>query len=126
MRPTDEVRELETLGGGRKKKQFWYKGSVGIGVVLQQSGKPKIDAGFFQAALDYFSGKTVDGGFREDAAPQSSFGEWIEQASPRLNSRKLTPRHGSFMAAILCNEAGVQHSLKGNKIVLSFPRTKRT
>ena len=126
MNPTDEIRELEPLGAGKKKKPFSYKGSVRTGVVLQQSGKPKIDARFFLEALYHFSGRTVYGGFREDAAPRDSFGKWIEQSSPRFNSRKLTPRHGSFMAAILCNESGVRHSRKGNKIVLSFPTIRGT
>ena len=119
------MKTIETLGAGKKKKLFSYDGDIKRGVVLQQAGKPKIDAGFFLEALYHFSGKTIDGGFREDAAPLGSFGEWIEQSSPRLNSRKLTPRHGSFMAAILCKEAKVQNFLKGNKIVLAFPWTKR-
>jgi hypothetical protein len=49
------------------------------------------------------------------------FGEWVRKESSRLNSRKLTPRHGSFMAAILCSEAGVKPSLVGNTVVLKFP-----
>ena len=62
------------------------------------------------------------GGFKEDGAPPDSFGEWVEQQSEKLNSRRLTPRHGSFMAAILCKEAGVRSSLESNrKVVLKFP-----
>jgi hypothetical protein len=125
MMLSDEIHELNTLGAGRKKRLFLYRGSVKTGVVLLQSGKPRIDAGFFMEALCHFSGKQVVGGFREDAAPPGSFGEWVDRSSSLLNSRKLTPRHGSFMAAILCAECGVQPSVKGKKIVLEFPRMER-
>jgi hypothetical protein len=83
---------------------------------------PRIDAGFFSEALNHFAGERVYGGFKEDDPPSGGFGEWVQNESSRLNTRKLTPRHGSFIAAILCHEARVEHSLDGNAVVLRFPR----
>lgn len=110
---------LTTLG--HKGRQFSYSGSIRSGVVLNQSSHPRIDTGFFNASLSHFAGQTVYGGFKQDDPPSGGFGEWVRNESPRLNSRKLTPRHGSFMAAILCDEAGVKWSLEGNAVVLHFP-----
>jgi hypothetical protein len=110
---------LATLG--HKRTQFSYSGSIRDGVVLQQSGHPQIDGSFFTAALSHFAGRTVMGGFSEDDPIKGGFGEWVRDASSRLNSRTLSPRHGSFMAAILCSEAEVESSLDGNAVVLQFP-----
>jgi hypothetical protein len=110
---------LATLG--HKRKEFSYSGSIWDGVVLKQTGHPQIDASFFTAALSHFAGQTVMGGFSEDSPIKGGFGEWVRDASSRLNSRMLSPRHGSFMAAILCKEAAVKSWLEGNAVVLQFP-----
>ena len=120
--PMEGVRTLDTLGSRGKRKTFKFTGSINTGVVLQQSGKPCIDAEFFRYALQHFGGKIVYGGFKQDGPPRESFGEWVQDHSKQLNSRKLTARHGSFMAAILCDEAGVRSSLESNRrIILEFP-----
>ena len=120
--PMESLRTLDTLGSCGKRKTFKFSGSINTGVVLQQSGKPCIDAEFFRYALQHFGGKIVYGGFKQDGPPRQSFGEWVQDHSKQLNSRKLTARHGSFMAAILCDEAGVRSSLESNrKIILEFP-----
>jgi hypothetical protein len=106
---------------GHKRKEFCYSGSIQSEVVLHQSGQPKIKARFFAEALKHFAGQAVYGGFKEDDPPSGGFGEWVQNESPRLNSKKLTPRHGSFIAAILCREAGVIPKLDGNAVVLLFP-----
>lgn len=115
-----ECNTLKTLG--HKRKDFCYSGSIQTGVVLHQSGHPRIDACFFAEALSHFAGQRVYGGFKEDGPPSGGFGEWVQNESSRLNSKKLTPRHGSFVAAILCNEAAVESSLDGNAVVLRFPK----
>lgn len=115
------MKKLETLGSPNRRTEFIYSGSIHSGVVLHQSGSPKIDAKVFSEALQYFAGKTVKGGFKMDDPPVGGFGEWLQNESERLNSRKLTPRHASFVAAILCAEAGVKSSLDGNSVVLRFP-----
>jgi hypothetical protein len=119
-RPVD-CKRLWTLGPPKRRKEFCYSGSIQSGVVLDQSGHPRIDARVFAEALKHFAGETVYGGFKEDDPTSGGLGEWLQRASPGLNSRRLTPRHGSFVAAILCAEGNVRHLLEGNAVVLHFP-----
>ena len=117
-----DCKRLKTLGPPKKRTEFCYSGSIQSGVILHQSGHPRIDARVFIEALKHFAGKRVGGGFKEDDPPSGGFGEWLQNESSKLNSgKKLTPRHGSFVAAILCDEAGVTSSLDGNAVVLYFP-----
>ena len=116
-----DCKRLKTLGPPKKRTEFCYSGSIQSGVILHQLGHPRIDARVFIEALKHFAGKRVGGGFKEDDPRSGGFGEWLQNESPELNSRKLTPRHGSFVAAILCAEAGVRSSLDGNAVVLQFP-----
>jgi hypothetical protein len=118
------MKTIETLGAGKKKRPFHYDWSAS-GAVLLQQGKPRIDRCFFLVALHHFSGETVDGGFSETNPAPDGFGKWVEVASKRFNSRNLSPRHGSFMAAILCEEYGVRSALRGKSIVLTFPTDTR-
>jgi hypothetical protein len=106
-------KRLWTLGHPSRRTQFRYEGSVADGCMLLQVGNPKIEASFFQAALMTFSGREVRGGFKEDDPPRDSFGEWIKNNSRSINGRCLTPRHASFIAAILCHETGVTSRLDG-------------
>ena len=119
------MKTLETLGHPSKRTSFEYEGSVESGVTLLQSGRPGIDAGFFRAALKQFAGQDVMGGFKEDDPPKGGFGKWVQDKSGELNSRKLTPRHAPFMAAILCHEAAVESWLDGNAVWLRFPKPDR-
>ena len=48
------------------------------------------------------------------------FGEWIKQNSS-MYGHSLTPRHGSFIAAILVHEGYIRSSLRGKAVVLHFP-----
>ena len=47
-------------------------------------------------------------------------GEWVETNSSLLNSVKLSPRHASFIAAILEYEGFITSSLDGNTVMLHF------
>ena len=85
------------------------------------NGKPQVSPRLFAEALRHFAGKRVYGGFKEDDPPLDGFGAWLQKESPRLNSRTLSPRHGSFVAAILCAEGKVRNELDGNAVVLHFP-----
>jgi hypothetical protein len=105
-----------------KRTTFTYDGSITTGVRLHQRGKPKIDAAFFAAALKQFAGQEVKGGFKMDDPPNEGFGWWVQENSASSNSRTLTPRHGSFVAAILCAEAGVTSGLEGLAVWLRFPK----
>lgn len=110
---------LRTLGKGQKSTEFEYTGSVRDGVfLLFRKAKPaKIDARLFEQAMRDHSGKTLAGGFDKKDIQSGGLGEWLYLAS----NRALTPQHASFMAAILCSEAGVQHHHEGNAVMLTFP-----
>ena len=110
---------LRTLG--HKSKEFRYSGTMDDGFVIHQTGYPRVDRCFLDEALRHFARQSVYGGFSEDNPTKNGFGEWVRDESSRLNSMKLTPRHGSFMAAILCKYFGVTRSLDGNAVVLRFP-----
>ena len=110
-----------TLGSGGKRTQFEYTGTVADGVVLHFSGNPRVSAEFFQAILDTFEGQTIPGGFSMTDPTPGGLGEWIRNNSPQLNPVPLTPRHGSFIAAILVREGRITSHLVGNGIKLTFP-----
>ena len=54
-------------------------------------------------------------------APTSDgLGEWVQNNSRRLNKVSLTPRHASFIAAILVSEGKITSRLRGNAVYLHF------
>ena len=116
------MKTIWTLGHPSKRTQFSYTGSIASKVTLNQSGAPKIEAALFQAALNEFRGKSVRGGFKENDPPKGGFGEWVQNNSKELTGRALTPRHASFIAAILCSEAQVNSRLQGVAVWLDFPK----
>lgn len=112
--------KIQTLGPGRKRTWFKYEGSANSGTILLfQSGKVSVPHQLYMAALRHFSGKTVRGGFSMTNPTLGGFGEWIEKNSSKYGC-SLTPRHGSFIAAILVHEGYIQSSLRGNAVILHF------
>jgi len=112
--------EIYTLGSKNKRTKFYYDGSVEIGTRLNFVGRPWISTEFYSAILKTFSGKTIKGGFSMTTPPPDGFGEWVKENSKKYGN-KLTPRHGSFIAAILVHEGYITSSLQGNAVILSFP-----
>jgi hypothetical protein len=112
--------KIWTLGGPSKRTQFTYIGDVEAGVVMHFTGRPRISAKFFQAILTQFRGITVPGGFSMTDPTPGGLGEWVQNNSTRLNPVNLTPRHASFIAAILVAEGYITTSLKGNAVYLHF------
>lgn len=112
-------KSLRTLGKGQKSTEFEYTGSIRDGVFLlfRKSEPAKIDSLLFEQAMRDHAGKTLTGGFDKKNVQPGGFGEWLYLAS----NRALTPQHASFMAAILCSEAGVKHHHNGNAVMLTFP-----
>ncbi len=47
-------------------------------------------------------------------------GEWVAENSTQFNTVKLTPRHASFIAAILRHEGYITSGLDGNAVLLHF------
>lgn len=110
----------QTLGSKGKRTWFEYQGNVKQGTTLSFSGKPFISPKLYNAALRSFSNQTIKGGFSMTDPIPGGFGEWIRDNSSKY-SRRLTPRHGLFISAILVNEGYIRSSLIGNLIILHFP-----
>jgi hypothetical protein len=98
---------------------FEYFGTVNEGTRINFTGKPFITSAFYKAILREFSGKSIYGGFSMTDPILGGLGEWIEKNSKRY-SCQLSPRHGSFIAAILVHEGYIRSSLQGTKVVLHF------
>lgn len=109
-----------TLGHKSKRTQFEYEGSVTEGVTILFSGNPSISSNLFKDILTQFKGKTVRGGFSMTSPTKGGLGEWVQNNSQKYG-RKLTPRHASFIAAILVHEKYISTSLDGNAVVLHIP-----
>ena len=115
--------KIKTIGSERKRTCFEYEGSVKEGTTLLFSVKQFISSELFFVALSSFRGMTVKGGFSMTDPPQGGFGEWVKDNSSKYG-RKLTPRHGSFIAAILVSEGYIRSSLRGNSVMLHFPKNE--
>ncbi len=112
--------KIWTLGSTNRRTQFSYSGNVNTGVTLLFTGRPFISPRFFKALLKRFDGKTIPGGFSMTDPTPSGLGEWVKENSKKLNGISLTPRHASFISAVLVHEGLTTSSLKGNAIILHF------
>jgi hypothetical protein len=115
------MQTIHTLGHPYKRSQFIYTGSVNEGVTLEFHGRPRISDVFFQVILRVFRGSTIQGGFNEASPTPGSLGEWVEHYSMQMNQVRLSPRHASFIAAILVHEGYITSSLNKNAVILHFP-----
>lgn len=98
-----------TCGGTTKRTEFAYDGDFDSGVIIKfASGNIEVSHTFLKASIDHFRGREVRGGFSMTNPTPGGFGQWIESKSKTLNMTPLTPRHGSFIAAIL-REMGYLH-----------------
>lgn len=112
---------ITTLGSPAKKTRFTYTGSVTDGVILEFTGRPRVTAEFFTAIMNQFRRETIPGGFSMTNPTPGGLGIWVQENSPHKNAVRLTPRHGSFIAAILVHEGYITSSLQGNSVMLHFP-----
>lgn len=110
-----------TCGGPAKRTLFTYEGDFENGVTIEfTSGNTIITHGLLQAAVHNFRGREVRGGFSMTDPTPGGFGQWVETNSRVLNGTPLTPRHGSFIAAILREMGYLQCRLDGNAVILEF------
>lgn len=111
---------ISTLGRAHQATTFSYTGSVANGVVIAfQTANAAVSATFFAAIRQNFAGAIVAGGFSMTDPHPNGFGFWVQQNSA-LNSQMLTPRHASFIAAIMKNEGWLTSSFDGNAVILHF------
>jgi hypothetical protein len=110
-----------TCGGPSIRTEFTYEGDLENGVTINfASGMITVDSTFLQAIIENFRGKKVKGGFSATNPTPGGLGKWIEDNSGELNTTKLTPRHGSFVAAILQDLGYLDSSLDRNAVILKF------
>jgi hypothetical protein len=110
-----------TCGGPRKATEFSYEGTVQTGfVIMFDTVNVSLRPDFLQAIITEFRGRTIRGGFKMDDPPPDGFGKWVQDHSARLNGQSLTPRHASFIAAILRQEGYLNCRLDGNAVILDF------
>jgi len=109
-----------TLGPPQRRTKFSYTGDTREGVTLHFSDNSRISPEFFQAILEEFNGRTIPGGFCMTNPTPGGLGEWVQNNSPCLNVVHLSPRHASFIAAILVNEGLITSSLHSNAVYLHF------
>jgi hypothetical protein len=72
--------------------------------------------GHFHAVRAHFQGQTVKGGFSMDNPPDGGVGAFVAQLGSGL-----TPRHASFICAILQHGGLATTELKGVAVHVSFP-----
>lgn len=110
-----------TCGGPARRTQFDYEGDFDNGIIIRfASGETPISHSFLRAAVDHFRGREVKGGFSMTEPAPGGFGQWVESQSVALNTTRLTPRHGSFIAAILRDMGYLECRLDGNAVILQF------
>src|SRR6185369_1553203 len=111
---------IQTLGHSSRRTTFSYTGDITQGVTIDfKNGTAKVSRGFFAAILQAFRGETIRGGFDMVSPPPGGLGKWVLDNSEQMNTMKLTPRHASFIAAILEQETEVISVLDGNAVYLT-------
>lgn len=112
---------IHTLGHPYKRTTFTYTGSVTEGVIIEFTGRPHVSAEFLNAILHEFQGQTIPGGFNMTIPTPGGLGIWVKNNSKCMNPKRLSPKHASFIAAILVNEGYITSSFDRTAIILHFP-----
>jgi len=103
---------------------FYYCGSVTEGVrVMLPNTSFSVSEEFFKLITKTFSGRAVMGGFSMTNPTPHGFGQWVRDHSEAHNCQTLSPRHASFIAAILQNEGNLKSERVNNAIRLVFGPT---
>lgn len=111
-----------TCGAPARATYFEYNGTVAAGVeILFPTATANVSAGFLDAITSTFAGREIRGGFSMDNPPPGGLGAWVKENSAKLNGVALTPRHASFIAAILRDAGLLTVRLDGNTVYLRFP-----
>jgi len=112
---------IRTCGGPQRATEFSYEGSIQRGfVIFFDTANISLASEFLQAIITKFRGRSIRGGFKMDDPPPDGFGKWVQDTSKQLNGQSLTPRHASFIAAILRHEGFLNYRLDGNAVILDF------
>ena len=110
-----------TLGSPGKAVTFNYRGNVQNGVVIEYDyADVTVDQAFLCLILTTFGKKKILGGFSETKPTPNGFGEWVRDNSKQHNSKQLTPRHASRIAAIFVAEGYATSARDGNTVIIKF------
>lgn len=102
---------------GRAPTNFSYRGNCNIGVTIEfPSGELEISSDIIQQLTNHFQGKSVSGGFSMTEPTPGGVGQYLQSLG-----NALTPRHASFLCAILQHEGLATCTLRGNAVIVSFP-----
>ena len=115
------MKTIHTLGSTNKRVQFSYEGNCSNGVTIYFEGGNSFNVSSEKIlnVLEHFQDQEVRGGFSMTAPPAGGVGEFISSLS-----NSLTPRHASFICAVMVNEGLVASWLEGNAVCLIFPSSK--
>ena len=107
---------IETCGPEHVRTSFTYHGSAQHGITIEfETGDFPINAEIIQNVLDHFRGQRARGGFSMTNPTPGGVGEYLANLG-----NPLTPRHASFLCAVLHHEGLVEYSLDGNAVVVTF------
>lgn len=111
-----QTQTLTTCGAAHVRTTFSYQGSVQRGITLSfKHGDFSISAGIIQKILIHFRGQQVRGGFSMTKPSPGGVGEYLAG-----QGNSLTPRHASFLCAILQHERFAVCHLHGNAVMVTF------
>lgn len=107
---------IQTCGNKRIRTTFTYHGNAETGVTLEfESGHFLIPSGIIQKVIDHFRGQSVRGGFSMTKPTPGGVGEFLATLG-----NNLTPRHASFLCAVLQDLGLAKCTLEGNAVVVQF------
>ena len=107
---------ISTCGPADRRTEFTYRRSVPNGIIIEfESGDFEIPARTIEAVINRFRGQTVRGGFSMTDPTPGGVGEFLQQMGDGL-----TPRHASFLCAVLGHEGYASCRLDGNAVVVEF------
>lgn len=107
---------ITTCGPTDRRTEFTYRGTIPNGITIEfQTGDFEINAQTLSAVIDHFRGQVVRGGFSMTDPTPGGVGEFLQQ-----QGAGLTPRHGSFLCAVLEHEGYASCRLDGNAVVVEF------
>jgi hypothetical protein len=108
---------IETCGAVNVRVNFNYRGDCRRGIFIEfNSGDFFISPVVIDDVLENFRGRRVMGGFSMTNPTPGGVGEYLKSLG-----NGLTPRHASFLCAVLRHEGLVRCSLQGNAVVVDFP-----
>ena len=107
---------IETCGPEGVRTTFPYRGNATDGITIEfDNGDFAIGAEVIQNVRDHFRGQRVRGGFSMTDPTPGGVGEYLAGLGGAL-----TPRHASFLCAVLRHEGFLTCNLDGNAVVVAF------